>query len=300
MKTVCVLLSVYNGEKYLDQQINSILNQEKVKVVLIARNDGSTDTSIKILNKYCDSITILDDVNIGIQNSFSQLLAYGLNIECDYYAFADQDDFWKSEKLHVATELLDKTNQGKPAVYFSNLKYTDVRLNSAGYVFNDKLSISRRNSLVRNYAYGCTQVFNKRAAEIYCKGIGKRMWMHDYWLYLIAVFMGDYIYDDVPHILYRQHGCNNVGYHISLKKKIKNKFKSLALLKESPRIDMATDFKECYWMNLNEDSIEILNEFILCRYSLVKRVQALLTDEYFNLGALDNFILRIRFILGAV
>lgn len=76
MKTVCVLLSVYNGEKYLDQQINSILNQEKVKVVLIARNDGSTDTSIKILNKYCDSITILDDVNIGIQNRFNKSVQY--------------------------------------------------------------------------------------------------------------------------------------------------------------------------------------------------------------------------------
>jgi rhamnosyltransferase len=124
-KKVCVLLSTYNGEAYLREQIDSILAQIDVSVELIIRDDGSKDSTVKIINEYKNqyvNVLILDSYkNLGPANSFMELLyASG---DADYYAFAEQDDIWLPEKLSKAIGIIEHKNidgSSSPVLYASN------------------------------------------------------------------------------------------------------------------------------------------------------------------------------------
>ena len=95
MKKVQVLLSTYNGEKYLKEQLDSIIAQKGVDVHILARDDGSKDDTIKILEGY-ENIDIIKGSNIGVCKSFFELI--NKSGEYDYYSFADQDDVWDCDR----------------------------------------------------------------------------------------------------------------------------------------------------------------------------------------------------------
>ena len=106
MVTVLVLMSTYNGEAYLTEQVESILKQADVNVKLLVRDDGSTDNTLRILNKYAteEKLDYITGKNINWMHSFWTLvnMAHG----ADYYAFADQDDIWFPDKLARAVSVL--------------------------------------------------------------------------------------------------------------------------------------------------------------------------------------------------
>ena len=100
MDKVQVLLSTYNGEKYLQEQIESIIRQEDVEISLLIRDDGSCDKTIEIienLKRKNSNIIYYSGNNLGPARSFMDLINKSGNF--DYYAFSDQDDVWKSKKL---------------------------------------------------------------------------------------------------------------------------------------------------------------------------------------------------------
>lgn len=126
MDKVTVLMSTYNGIDYLDKQMTSILNQDGVDVRLVVRDDGSSDgTQEKITQyeKYSNVETYLE-TNIGWRNSFKRLLNE-LSGDSDYYAFADQDDVWESNKLYEAIKCLKNNNS---VLYMSNMKVVNNQL----------------------------------------------------------------------------------------------------------------------------------------------------------------------------
>lgn len=215
MNKVAVLLSTYNGSKYLHEQLDSLVAQEGVEVILVARDDGSTkDNTIEILKSYKEkfsSFILLEEPNCGAEESFNRLCKYAYeNVEADYYAFCDQDDVWDSDKLKCAVGKLNLYSKDKPNLYFSNLKMVDVKLNFIRNLYEDgEVDISRQKTLVQIYTYGCTCVFNKAALEIYCKVDNKTY--HDNWVYVICSYLGSVVYDSVGHISYRQHGSNLSG-----------------------------------------------------------------------------------------
>lgn len=133
MKEIAVCMSTYNGEKYIREQLDSIFSQEGITVKLIVRDDGSTDSTISIIENsppQLYEIQIIKGKNIGCENSYNQLCMYALqNINADYYAFCDQDDFWLPTKLHEAVKVLDNYDNDMPNLYFSNLTLVDERLN---------------------------------------------------------------------------------------------------------------------------------------------------------------------------
>ena len=108
MKKVCVLMSTYNGEKYLKEQIDSILKQKGVKVNLLVRDDGSTDNTLSLLEEYKKK-GLLDyccGSNMKPARSFMELLS--IAPDSDYYAFSDQDDYWEHDKLFNAVKNTEK------------------------------------------------------------------------------------------------------------------------------------------------------------------------------------------------
>ena len=108
---VLVLMSTYNGEKYLDKQLESILNQNVKNVDILIRDDGSKDNTIKIINKWLvefpKRIKLETKENIGVVKSFFELVK-AAPIDYDYYFFSDQDDYWSEKKLEKAIEKMKK------------------------------------------------------------------------------------------------------------------------------------------------------------------------------------------------
>lgn len=122
MYKVAVLLSTYNGSKYIKEQIDSILSQEGVNIDIYIRDDGSTDETVNIIYEYkSNNIFLTEGKNIGVGNSFMELL-YSVPEIYDYYAFADQDDIWSEKKIRIAIEVLQKN---KKHLYASNQELID-------------------------------------------------------------------------------------------------------------------------------------------------------------------------------
>lgn len=260
MNNVYVLLSTYNGERYIREQIESILSQEGVDVTLFVRDDSSNDNTLSILNelksKYTN-IIVSTGKNLGAALSFMELLFHVPDTSL-YYAFADQDDIWEPNKLATAIRMLE-SNQNA-VLYSSNQKVVDKDNHYIGnrYSFSPPLDVF--NIIDKNYLSGCTMVM-KRELLIKVRKIKPsdtiiRNRMHDTWMAAVAACVGGIVYDENSYIRYRQHDNNVVGVKsISLKKRIISKIKE----KNSYHKDFADEllklFKSC---NENVDDYSLL------------------------------------------
>nr|WP_303104047.1 glycosyltransferase [Megamonas funiformis] len=153
-------MSTYNGENYLEEQIESLRKQKDVDIKILVRDDGSKDNTVKILEKYKKE-GILDFYkgnNVGYAKSFLHLLTN--NIEADYYAFCDQDDVWLPDKLIKAIEKINENE--KPSLYASALKRVDENLKFLGIQSFKNLKLTLGAEFTRHRLAGCTFVFNKR------------------------------------------------------------------------------------------------------------------------------------------
>ena len=217
MNSVAVLLSTYNGEKYLREQINSILEQEGVNLDLYIRDDGSSDNTVNIIKEYTLShknVTGYKGSNLGVGNSFMGLL-YRVPKQYDYYAFSDQDDYWLPNKLQKAVERICKNDE--PVLYASNQTVVDQDMKETGKRYISDPSIDYRQIVSSNMISGCTMVWNAQLCELLSEDNrkpGKELLecrIHDVWVALAAAVIGTIVYDPKSYILYRQHKDNVVG-----------------------------------------------------------------------------------------
>ncbi|MBQ6884954.1 MAG: glycosyltransferase family 2 protein [Clostridia bacterium] len=239
---VTILLAVYNGEKYLKAQIESILSQSFKDFKIIIRDDGSTDKSVDIINYYCneypDKISCMcGDPTGSAKLNFAELLD---TCEADYIMFCDQDDVWlptKIEKTLAAMQLAE--DDGKtPVLVHTDLKVVDNQLCEISPSFFEfqklyQSDITLPKLLVQNYVTGCTVMIN-RALRQKCGKIPRNCIMHDWWLALVAILFGKLICINEPTMLYRQHSDNQVGakaaYGIAL---VKRKLATLDKVREN-------------------------------------------------------------------
>jgi len=201
-----ILLSTYNGERFIIEQLDSLFNQTYANIKIYIRDDGSTDSTVNLIRTYPDHkklITLSIGNNIGVIPSFLQLLTdnEGTN---ELYAFCDQDDVWRPEKISRAVEKVMSCSEPDKILYCSRLEYVDENLRHLGYSPLPR-HIGFSNAAVENIATGCTVVFGETIRKFLLKGTPSDMLMHDWWAYLIASTFGDVIYDEFPSIQYRQH-----------------------------------------------------------------------------------------------
>lgn len=235
MKRVGILLSSYNGEKYISQQIDSILAQEEVEVALYVRDDGSTDKTIDIVGDYQsnhDNIVLIKGDNIGVGPSFMELV-YTAAEDFDYYAFADQDDIWDADKLSGAIRVLE--DSGK-MLYTSNQMCIDAQGNELGmrYGENEKVNTKFLEVFACNMLAGCTMVFTKELKQLLSQESRRpdnellKCRIHDVWVINIAALYDSVVYDVKSHMQYRQHENNVVGaYSGGVKRELQNKINKL-------------------------------------------------------------------------
>lgn len=216
MNEVAVLMSSYNGENYIFQQINSILNQHNVNIKIYIRDDGSTDDTLKILERFKDNVTVFRDENIGLKKSFGSLI-WNENIKADFYAFSDQDDVWDADKLFTAITALSEING--VGMYASNQRVVDNNLNFIkplyGYENEDLPYPEYKNFkdcfLHCNY-FGNTIVLNENAMRVIRNYRPSNMIVqHDTWVSIIVYMFGTIVFDSTMHSSYRQHSKNVVG-----------------------------------------------------------------------------------------
>lgn len=218
---IAILLSTYNGEKYLEQQLNSIISQTFKDFKLYVRDDGSTDRTLEILNsyasKYPNIIICKDDKNnVGASKSFMSLLG---KVEADYYMFCDQDDVWFESKIQTSLSII-KSEEARsfniPLLIHTDLIVVDENLNilKSSLWNNNKLYPNKYNSeylKVVNVVTGCTCLFNRLARDIAIR-IKCEIIMHDFWLSICVDSAGGKIISlPFPSIYYRQHQNNVIG-----------------------------------------------------------------------------------------
>lgn len=210
-RSVIVLLSTYNGERFLYPQLYSLTQQKGVQLRVVIRDDESTDGTVSILRDYQNnnsSFIWYSGRNIGPAKSFWDLICRAPDSE--YYAFCDQDDVWMDDKLFVAVECLKQYDDG-PALYCSAYQMTDKDLNPIK-TSTITPNIDIYHAILENSATGCTMVFNKKLMQIIKSYVPDYYFMHDEWVYKVCVAIGGkVIYDSQSHILYRQHGNNVIG-----------------------------------------------------------------------------------------
>ncbi|MDE7312284.1 MAG: glycosyltransferase family 2 protein [Eubacterium sp.] len=215
-RKVQVLLSAYNGETYIRQQMESIVRQKDVQVHVLVRDDGSTDGTVRILRYYeskYPAVSVRTGSRRGAAGSFFALLKMA-DLSYDYFAFADQDDVWHREKLARACARLDQENGDIPLLYAGKVVCASSDLKKKElFSYHIRREPSFGNALLENICMGCTQVFNRRLLVLAREHLPAGNVMHDWWMYLTASYFGRIVYDGHAYILYRQHGKNQVGMH---------------------------------------------------------------------------------------
>ena len=220
---VDILLTTYNGDKYLQEQIDSLLVQTFTDWRLIVRDDGSDDKTVTILNGYQHSnplkITVLDDSlgRLGPAKSFEYLTRVS---SAPYVAFCDQDDIWMPDKLLLQIEVIQKAEKKQGGV-MPILIHTDLYVIDENQKFlddsfwnyqnlNPQVMNKLRRLLVQNYVTGCTVLINRTLLELALPIPGQAI-MHDWWLALIATSEGRVISLGEKTVKYRQHDMNDIG-----------------------------------------------------------------------------------------
>ena len=250
MEQCLVLMSTYNGSKYLKEQLDSILNQKDVDVTIKICDDNSSDDTIEILkeyaNKYNNISYKINSKNKGFTYNFIDNLFDEESKGYSYYAFSDQDDIWKENKLITAINKIKEKNTTLGTLYCSNLTLVDENLNIIGYQEKKDISKKYYSGLASNIATGCSMVFDKYLYEKIIKKYPENIYLHDYYIFLIARYTGEVYYDTNSYILYRQHTLNMIG---SNKKLISsNRFKNYINPKQK-----TSDLVKIFYLNYKDE-----------------------------------------------
>ena len=234
-ETVNVLLATYNGEKYIREQIESILNQTYQNIRLIISDDCSKDSTPEILREYEKKDNrvelYIQEENLGVVKNIEFLLS---KVKDNYYMLSDQDDVWLPEKIEKSLETLINKNAD---LVFGDLEVVDQDLKTIYPSFGDFMLLNKKikkyiNSPKLNYIYncvtGCTVLAKKETIQKIVPLPEKSKYLiHDHWIGLMASIYGKVAYMPEKYIKYRQHGNNQVGTE-----KISHGFKKLDQVRE--------------------------------------------------------------------
>ena len=208
---VVVVMSTFDGERFVGEQVASILSQLPADGRLLVRDDGSRDRTADIVAGIGDPrISLTRGENLGFARSFFRLLD-AVPADAEMVMVSDQDDVWLPQRIERAWAALS-TRQPVPALYFSRLRLVDEQLRPLGETPLPPRGPSFANAVVENIVTGCTIAMNPAALALVRRtGNEDLLYFHDWWIYLVVTAFGEVIADPEPTVLYRQHGRNVIG-----------------------------------------------------------------------------------------
>ena len=292
-----VIMPTFNGERYLEKQIDSILTQKDVDVRLVIRDDVSADQTVNILKNADSSIEIIyGQVNLGTTKSLKLLIQSRQPNE--YLAFADQDDVW--EPFHLSRALAEMQNYDNDLalLYFPIYRYIDES-DQEIKVRERRKQVGLRNALVENPAIGCGIVLNPVAARIITEIPFSNRLNFDQQLYFVTAIKGQVIQGSTIGVNYRLHADNQIGIRKS----------STAILRNSNLQSMISHFmdsqKELHSLfkalNLSKESeiFELLNRhFQSIQGTLLERCKNIYKPSFRREKMFDQLLIQLVFTLG--
>lgn len=206
---VAVVMSTYNGERYLNEQIDSILAQTYPNMLVHVRDDGSSDGTIALLAAYEREGLIEVDrgQNVGVTRSFYLGIA-AVADRADYIVLCDQDDVWHVDKVERAIGALGKYPSGTPLLHYTEVNYCDGALARQGVSHLCRFVPRFEGLFFENCCSGNVTTINQPLAELVLKSGPERVFYHDWWIALLCACFGHLVYDSEPSVEYRRTGDN--------------------------------------------------------------------------------------------
>jgi len=296
---ITILMAAFNGEKYIAEQIESILSQTETDWQLIIQDDCSMDSTAKIAQefarKYPEKIQLIErETQSGsAKNNFSSMLQL---VDTEYMMTCDQDDVWLPNKIELTVRKMDELetleNKAKPILVHTDLRVVDEKLEVIEDSLFQRLNLDSRrdkfnNLLAQNIVTGCTMMVN-RALLYKVNEVPEQAIMHDRWFALIAAAFGKIAFVNEVTVLYRQHSNNEVGakrtrsFCYNLKRML-NKEQSKLVLRNTYL--QAETFLDIYGEQLSPLLFKVGKVYALIpTYGKLKRIQIIHHYDFWKTG----------------
>lgn len=299
-KKVAVVMSTYNGERFIREQLDSILNQTYKNIEIIVRDDGSKDGTVQVVKEYMQkysNITLHEGKNLGFIKSFFELLKL---VDADYYSYADQDDVWIENKIELAVNSLNKLDNSVPNMAFGNSDYYDEDMKLIGPGPKNK-KYSFVKALFSCCGQGMTMTVNKRTRDMIIENTPKTCFFHDWWTYLLCIGLGNVAYDNVTTVKYRRRKQNATsegqGYLRLLAWRIKHLIVNDGMKDIKQQM---LNFKEFYYYQLLEEKRKALDLFANQEYTFKNAMKKAFYPKRLRNNFIDDIMLRVIFIMGVL
>lgn len=299
-----VLMSTYNGEKYIREQLDSLINQDLKPTKILIRDDGSKDDTVAILEEYSSNYNFIEyycGKNLGPAKSFWELI--NNCPKADYYALCDQDDVWFKDKLSTAVDLLEKEDKKIPLLYAGRFMITDEKLNPIDSNVSKLYSYTDfAHGLIYHTAPGCTFVFNDKARKrIVEYDVNKEYCViHDAIIHKVVTMFGKMILDETPRMYYRQHRNNVYGLTANKFKEFIHRVNSfLSGNVKNYRSKYAKSLLKVYGAECSNEDKELLN--IVGNYvGNITLKKELLNRECFKSNTINDLFFKILVLVNYI
>jgi glycosyltransferase involved in cell wall biosynthesis len=303
LPTVAIVMSAYNAERYLAEQIDSILSQHGAQMRLYVRDDGSTDGTAALLDAYAQRdfrLRYQRGSNLGAGQSFLQAIA-DCPFDARYYGFADADDVWLPDKIEYSIALLEELiasleSPRTPAAICTRLRVVDQALQPIGQTPVPRIGLRFDNALVDTVTSGASMLMNPAAFELLRSARPAKVVMHDAWAYLVLSAFGALRFGERPTILYRQHATNVVGTSFGWKRLLGIRLRRLRT--PSGYWDQALQFRALFGQRLDPAKRAVLERYVGYRASLPRRLAFALNPSVRAQSRKANLFYRLLFLLG--
>lgn len=291
--TVDILLATFNGEKYLAEQLNSIVNQTYSNWKLLIRDDNSIDNSLEIINKFAKNdkrIHIIKDRlgNLGVSMNFEHILKKSTSA---FVMFSDQDDIWFPSKIETTLKEMLLKNQNIPQLIFTN---STVVLESErkiiGNLYNYKVICNLNNFLFLNGGYqGATTMINRNLVEITLPFLNN-LPVHDFHISLCGLLFGEVTYLPQSTMYYRKHNSSVTKLNKGFLSKLKSFFEGTPILFNPLIREYLNRFYMFNKEKINEKNAEIIENYNLLTSENTSKIRAI-NIAYNNKFTVANSVL---------
>jgi glycosyltransferase involved in cell wall biosynthesis len=293
---VNIIMSTYNGDRYLRKQLDSLVAQTYDNCSIYVRDDGSKDSTIDILQQYADNnkIHLVKGENIGFCASFISLLHD--TDDADYWSFCDQDDIWFPDKVARAVNWINTQNQVLPLLYHSSFEMVDQDENRLGEYSPPKNALCFQRALTGTFGVGFSMVINSKLRDMMLLCDPNNVKAHDWLAEIIALAFGKVYLDDRIMAKYRR--LDSSVSKQTLTKRVKW---ALRTLFSSSEVQIRNrEFAKVFFNILSADQIKLIALFVNSQYNLANNIKKALYPKRWRPNISSELAMRLLMIIGRI
>ena len=274
---VTVVLCTFNGEKFLPEQLSSLASQTRRPDRLVLRDDGSSDASVAIVEKWAhaEGIALQQIMGPRLGPAHNFLVALQAASLADVYLFCDQDDVWREDKIERALQNVPWDQKSGPVLCATRLAVVDENLEPIRLSFLPK-HLAFDSAVYESLLTGCTMAFNAKFRDTLIRMIPPAMVMHDWWCYLVATGVAGVTlrFDTEPLVLYRQHSNNAMGAKLTGLADMHVRLSRFFGTDSALRSRQLMEFAALYEVVLSPAAANLLHTLLGAKSSLLRRIWA--------------------------